>query len=475
MKKCNGAGNLKTDMMFGDSLVVKKGSIISSKNARVDITVCEMHLSEYQERISDVGCEKEGCLARVLLVKVGENFAREFSDHIGIRILNETETQKATSSKNRTDMDGAEQGLLSKEKTPVVGPPEATHVLSADGVVLIKDDDENTMGINVGLKQPDVQSTQPCAIPSEQETTSTATDNLKTRAVEAKKRDKPDASSNKVRFQDPAHTEDAGTSSELEEYQLEKIWGNRGSERRLSLDTASSGNSRHNASDSGRVERSQKSATGKKARKQREKSVSTSDSSSSPTSEISASQESRKSRKSESRRSIDRASRNADNVPEFTKRPTTKATRPPVRMQVGSEVFTGKRSKWDKMAGAMREITENRNKKDENPKATKMQKFVTFAMRGFGNFTHKLAVARYGDDMIASVKRCINARGNTLIAAGIRFPIAYRLLKAAVKVDFGTINTGKEVEGSTTLADFPFWPKEKLERYRLGTEKDDIP
>ena len=73
----------------------------------------------------------------------------------------------------------------------------------------------------------------------------------------------------------------------------------------------------------------------------------------------------------------------------------------------------------------------NKQGEDENPKTTKLQKFVTFAMSGFGNFTHMLAVGSYGEDSIASVKRCINARGNALIAAGIRFPITYRLLKAA--------------------------------------------
>ena len=92
-----------------------------------------------------------------------------------------------------------------------------------------------------------------------------------------------------------------------------------------------------------------------------------------------------------------------------------------------------------------------------------MQKFATFAMGGFGNFVHKLAAASYGDDMVAGVKRRIDARGNTLIAAGVRFPITHRLLKAAVKVDFWAINTGKEVEGSSTLADFPFWANGKLD------------
>ena len=78
---------------------------------------------------------------------------------------------------------------------------------------------------------------------------------------------------------------------------------------------------------------------------------------------------------------------------------------------------------------------ESQNKKGENPKSTKMQKFVNFAMRGFGNFAHKLDASSYRDDAIAGVKRCVGARRNTLVAAGIRFPTTYRLLKAAAKVD----------------------------------------
>ena len=147
------------------------------------------------------------------------------------------------------------------------------------------------------------------------------------------------------------------------------------------------------------------------------------------------------------------------------------ATRPPVDLQVGPEIYERERSKWGKMAGAMREMMETKHGKDENPKSTTMRKFVTFAMRGFGNFNHVSAIGSYGDDLIASVKRCVDARGNTLISAGIRFPMTFRLLKAAVEVDFATINIGKDVEGSTTLADFPYWHKGKLERHRMGTEK----
>ena len=149
--------------------------------------------------------------------------------------------------------------------------------------------------------------------------------------------------------------------------------------------------------------------------------------------------------------------RNTIELPDFTQRPTTRETRPPVKMQVGPELYySWKWSKWDKMAGAMREIMENKQGKDGNPKATKLRKFSTFAMRGFGGSPRMLAVGSFGGDLIASVKRCINARGNNLIASGVRFPITYRLLKAEEKVDFGTVHTGKEVEGSTALGDFPY-------------------
>ena len=89
---------------------------------------------------------------------------------------------------------------------------------------------------------------------------------------------------------------------------------------------------------------------------------------------------------------------------------------------------------------------ERQGRKTPNP--TKLQKFLTFAMRGFGNSNHMLAVGGYGEDLIAIFKRCVGARWDSLIAAGIRVPITSRLLKDAADVDFGTINTGKEVDGA---------------------------
>ena len=150
----------------------------------------------------------------------------------------------------------------------------------------------------------------------------------------------------------------------------------------------------------------------------------------------------------------DKRDKHSTGLPDFARRPTTRATRPPVRRQVDPEIPPNKRSKWGKMAGAMREIMANKQGKGANPKTTKLQKFATFGIRGFGYVPHTLAVGSYGDDLIASVKRCINARSNTPIDAGIRFSITYRLLKAAVRVDFGTINIGKEADASTALAGF---------------------
>ena len=194
---------------------------------------------------------------------------------------------------------------------------------------------------------------------------------------ESEKDERLDPPSNKVCFRDPAQTDDE-TSSEQEEYQLGEIWGNRGSDRRLSLDTVSSGNSKQNASESGRTKRNQnasrhrsgnigeRKSVGKKTRKRKEKSRPSSDSSSSSSSDISSRHDSRKRRKSESRRISDRASRNDDNMPDFTKRPTTKANRPPVRMQVDSEVFPGKRPRWNKMDDAMRDHGESKQEGRES-------------------------------------------------------------------------------------------------------------
>ena len=109
VKKCTVVGDLKTGMVFGDSLVMTAGGIICTKDARVEISVCGVHLGEYREHVTDVGREKDGYLARGLLVKICEDVVRERNAHIGIRITNETETQKATGLKAKTDAGRASQ------------------------------------------------------------------------------------------------------------------------------------------------------------------------------------------------------------------------------------------------------------------------------------------------------------------------------------------------------------------------------
>ena len=111
----------------------------------------------------------------------------------------------------------------------------------------------------------------------------------------------------------------------------------------------------------------------------------------------------------------------------------------------------------------------------EAPKTTNVQKFLTIAICGFDNFAHIPAVGSYGEDPVACAKRSAGARGNASIADGVRFPIARRLLRADFEVDFGTVNTCKEADGSTTLGDGTYWSKVQLERYIMGGEKEDFP
>ena len=99
------------------------------------------------------------------------------------------------------------------------------------------------------------------------------------------------------------------------------------------------------------------------------------------------------------------------------------------------------------MAGSKQELAEGKQGNGEDPHPAIRQKLVKSAMSGFGNPNILLAVGSSGDDLIASVMRRIDARGNTLISAGIRFPITHRLLIAAVKVDFGSVNTGEDIGG----------------------------
>ena len=480
---CKQTAWIKTDLMHGDSLVARNGNLISHKDGRIEVGLRKQHHDQYLERRKDVGCEQEGCYARGVLVKFGGKAIRECSERIGKRLL----TEPKEADHVQTDAPVSE-GL--KRSTGI-----------AKGTVLVVNDDGSVepdkMAPEIDMQKTKQTSTEPTESkqtkPDRQCTDDRDVEEALGRKEDEKKTslrkaalantanqvtvDKPARPCpNVISFEDPADTD--GTSSDAEEEMLGEIWNDKKGSKKLMLDTSDfAGNSKKRKessrqkcydSDSDFDRRKQ---TGSKRRDQSSSSSSTSSSSDDHSTAKSRGKKSG-SGKSDRRGSV---SSRESLVPDFTQRPTSKATRPPVRLQVDPEICSVRRSKWDKMAGAMRELMEKKTNKDENPRTTKMQKFATFAMRGFGNFSHVLAVGSYGEDLIASVKRCIDARGNTPIAAGIRFPITHRLLKASVKMDFGTINTGKEVEGSTMLADFPYWSKERLERYRLGTEKDDIP
>ena len=155
-----------------------------------------------------------------------------------------------------------------------------------------------------------------------------------------------------------------------------RIWRNKGPDRRLSHE-ASSETSKHSHGKDTRpkgmsIEKKRQEETsshkrliigiGRKLEPGRRRIASSSSTSS--TSDSSTSEEDGRRRK-ESRHKPKRNSgaHKMDALPDFAKRPETRATRAPVSMQVDSEVHSGRRSKWDKVAGAMREMMESQHKK----------------------------------------------------------------------------------------------------------------
>ena len=113
-----------------------------------------MHLGEYRERVTDVGCEKDGCLARGLLVKIGENVVLECNEPIGIRIMNETEKQRATGLKAETDAERASHD----DGTPNAIPTNlsARNIAQSDvGMVVIADDEQNPMSTTGPVRRSD--------------------------------------------------------------------------------------------------------------------------------------------------------------------------------------------------------------------------------------------------------------------------------------------------------------------------------
>ena len=102
-RKCMGPGNLKTDLMYGHSLMMPNGTIVACNQARVEVSVCKTHVGEYLERIKDISCEQVGCMARGMMGKIGEKVVRERNEHIGIRIMRETDVRQASQTKGNGD------------------------------------------------------------------------------------------------------------------------------------------------------------------------------------------------------------------------------------------------------------------------------------------------------------------------------------------------------------------------------------
>ena len=158
VRKCKETGNLKSDLVYGDSLMMPNRTVVASKQARIGILACGMRLCEYLERLNDVGCEQTDCLSRGMLVKIGENLARECNDHIGIRIMHATDLQKATSTKCTGEV------VNSSQKEEKQTSQTATHKMADNGnagagVVLVTDEEPGPNIAQMGARKCDGVST----------------------------------------------------------------------------------------------------------------------------------------------------------------------------------------------------------------------------------------------------------------------------------------------------------------------------
>ena len=231
---------MKTDLAFGDSLMMMmtSGTSAACKQERVEVSLCKMHLGENRERVKDISCEQAECLAKGMLANVGENVVRGCNEHIGIRITHETDIKQESLHNNR---EASGKGMTA-------GGDNETHGVrqvmpdnrNADPCVVIITDD----GVG-GYIFPGKSSTMNGSYAKEHARSYGGT-KPKTSAISHrssarwKSEGRQKAPGNhKVFFQDPANAED-DTSSEQEEYQMGRIWGNKEADRRLSLETGAS-------------------------------------------------------------------------------------------------------------------------------------------------------------------------------------------------------------------------------------------
>ena len=67
VRKRKEPGNLETDLVYGDSLTMSSGASVACKKARIEVSICKMHVGEYLERVNDIIFGQMGCLARGMM------------------------------------------------------------------------------------------------------------------------------------------------------------------------------------------------------------------------------------------------------------------------------------------------------------------------------------------------------------------------------------------------------------------------
>ena len=240
----------------------------------------------------------------------------------------------------------------------------------------------------------------------------------------------------KVVPHDPAGP-NSNTSSDIEEEFRNRMWGDTGTQRRKYLETYSPDGPRRSDGDGAPQKRpnaynfdddydNKEDRKGGEIKRSRPPSISSSTSSEGSASAQDVGRK-RKSAQFEQKHTQWRTYRILRNVLVRKKPGHLYECKSTMGSIVGNDRIGGE------MAGPTREMMGNKDGKGGNPEGDTLRQFAIFAMRGFGGFKRMIDVGCYGDAAVASVKRCINERRNTLIAAGIRFRITNRLLGEAVK------------------------------------------
>ena len=227
---CKREGIMKTDLLHGDCLVMGGENVVSDKHGRVEVLICKKHFEAYADRRADVGCEQNDCYGRGVLVKIGDKAMRECNEHIGMRLLQENQK------------DAAEQNSMAPHDQTSAKPSTAHPVIVVEeGKSLEQHAEDQCSSLQLECPLPTAATAQQeirapgdpmHAFDAVHGKSSTVTATKRTGKTVGK------ALSN-VEFADPVETE-PDTSSDAEEEHLEKIRGNRGETRRLSVEAISS-------------------------------------------------------------------------------------------------------------------------------------------------------------------------------------------------------------------------------------------